>query len=225
LIARFTPAQAGTASPASERYRMAARWVLVAALAAAALGRRRWVGGIVVAVVGGAWMAWPQCQPWAVLGVSGLGLAALAFGQRTAFLWAAYWWVGTLALYLTGGTWGPPLGPTQDLNALGYRLGFQSFFASDILVIGALGCLAQIRFRSTTAATRESWLDRPSPLAARCARITVTIAATALGLVLTVGAGIVGWRLLARSRQAPVAYPALATLQSDGLTRGDEKFR
>jgi len=50
-------------------------------------------------------------------------------------------------------------------------------------------------------------------------------AAAALSLVLTFGGGIVGWRLLARSRQAPVAYPDLATLQSDARIRGAQPMR
>ena len=56
-----------------------------------------------------------------------------------AFLLASYWLIGSLALFLVGGTWGDPFGPASvSLNALGYRLGMQFFFVGDLLILFCL---------------------------------------------------------------------------------------
>jgi hypothetical protein len=129
-----------------------------------------------------------------------------------------------LALYVTGGTCGPPIWPVQFQNALGYRLGFQSFLAADLLVICALGCLAQWPYRPL-AAGNPGRLTRPSPLAARVVRIGLAVTLALLGLLLCAGAGIVTWRLRARSHQTPVAYPDLNALSPLDVLRGAQPMR
>ena len=196
-----------------------AKWALVLVLFAVALWRRRWAAAVVVGGLGWVWAAHPELQPWAVIGASAVGFLALFFNRRAGFLWAAFWWVGVAALYLIGGTWGPPLGPVLDLNALGYRLGFQFFFVSDLLVIGVLGAITQGKIRpapASVAGASQTWLTRSSPVALRLVKIFLSGAGLALGLLLATGAVIVGSRMIALSRARPVAYPALTALAGLG---------
>lgn len=215
-LARFTPKRATTATIFTERWRGIFKWSLTLALTALALGRHRWFAAVAVVAVGAAWATWPPSHPWLALGASWLGLTSLLAGHRSLFLWTTYWWVGVMALYLTGGTWGPPVGPVQDLNALGYRLGFQFFFAGDLLVIGLLGCLALGAGRAALAHR----LLRPSPTAGRIIRLGLRGPLVLLAALLGTGAVIVTWRLVARAWKAPVAYPALNILNSNETIHG-----
>ena len=227
-LAGYTHERSAYATPGTTRTRLWIQWGLVIALLAAALWERRWIAAILVGALGWTWVAHPPFQPWAVLAASTLGLIAFCFRQRPAFLWAAFWWVGVFALYLIGGTWGPPLGPTHDLNALGYRLGFQFFFVSDLLVIGALGLIAQWTFSRSTGpdpADNPPVWARPSPVAARLTGIFLSVAALALLLILGSGAIIVGSRLIARARIRPVAYPEIKTLAGLSAFRDAQPVR
>lgn len=213
-LARFTPKRAATASIFTERWRTIFKWSVTLALTIFALRQRRWLAAIAVFSLGVTWAIWSQSQPWLVLGASWLGLTALLVGRRGLFLWTVYWWVGVMALYLTGGTWGPPVGPVQDLNALGYRLGFQFFFAADLLVIGLLGCLS-----GPPRIAPVHPLLHPSTDAGRIARLGLRGLLVLLAALLGTGAVIVAWRLVERARQAPVAYPALDALNSFDVLR------
>ena len=224
-LARFTPEHATYATPPANQVRAAAKWIVALLLVGTPLWRRQWAGAGAAAIVGGIWAHWPTSHPSLVLGASALGLAALFLGSRPAFLWASYWWVGVLALYLTGGTWGPPLGPTTDLNALGYRLGFQFLFAGDLLVICSLGCLAQLSLRGEKTEDSPGLLARPSLAAARVARTALAGVLISLGLLLVIGAGLVGSRVVARARQPAVAYPRLDGLATLGVAGGAKQIR
>ena len=215
-LARFTPKRSAVSTVASERWRVMLKGSLTLALTVGALRQRRWLAALAVAALGATWAIGPQWHPWLVLGASWLGLTALLMGRRGLFLWTVYWWVGVMALYLTGGTWGPPLGGVQDLNALGYRLGFQYFFAGDLLVIGLLGCLALGADRADPAHR----LLQPSPDAGRIARLGLRGLLVLLAALLGTGAVIVAWRLVARARLVPVAYPALDAIHSLNVIRG-----
>lgn len=209
-LARFTPQRAGPATPESGRWRTILQWSLAALLTGWLLWQERWATALAVAAIGTAWAAWPAAQPWLVLGAGWLGLTSLLGGNRSLFLWAAYWWVGVAALYLTGGTWGPPLGQVWDLNALGYRLGFQFLPLSDLLVACLLGGIAG---QAKPAATWPGWLQ-PSPRATWLARRATQCALGLLGVVLAIGSVIVVGRLYANQRSRPVPYPDLAALKS-----------
>jgi hypothetical protein len=227
-LAGYTHARSAYATPASNRFRTWAQWALVLGLVGAALWRRRWAAAGAVALLGWVWAAHPQLQPWAVIVASAIGLLGFFFNQRAGFLWAAYWWVGVFALYLIGGTWGSPTGAMVDLNALGYRLGFQFFFVADLLVIIVLGGLAQGALRRTSVPSPEvsrSRLTCASPAALRLVRIFLSVAALALAVLLVCGAVIVGSRLIARNRAKPVPYPALGTLAQSGPVQGAQPTR
>ena len=204
-VARFTPARAAAASPEGNWFRTALLLAVTVALARGAYARNNPIGAIATAGLGVLWALYPAFQPWAVLSASLLGLLLLFHGQRPLFLWASYWWAGTLSLYLTGCTWGPPLGPMQDINALGYRLGFQCFFAADIMVLGALAWLARPPLHA----------DATPPVTARWLRYGALTAGAILTLMLMAGAAIVTFRLVARSTRTPVPYPSTAAVAGD----------
>lgn len=214
-LARFTPKRSMASTSTTEHWRIIFKCSLMIALTVLALRHRRWLTAIAVLALGTTWAIGPQWQPWLVLGASWLGLTALLSGQRGLFLWTVYWWVGVMALYLTGGTWGPPLGGVQDLNALGYRLGFQFFFATDLLVIGLLGCIA---FNSIQPESNHRWL-KPSPSAKRFTLLGLRSLLVLLIILLSTGAVIVTWRLVERARKTPTSYPSLKTLHSIDVIR------
>jgi|GEM_PF-2539899 len=219
-LARFTPKRSGVSTAASEHWRSILKWSLTAVLMLHTLWHRRWISAVAIAALGAIWAYWPHSHIWFVLGASVLGLIALFFGRRGIFLWAAYWWVGIMALYLTGGTWGPPIGPVQDLNALGYRLGFQLFFAADLLVIGLLGFLSCLG-RCPTA---EHPLFQPSRWAGRLTNFALGGLLVLLAALLGTGAVLVTSRLVARAQKAPEAYPDLSPLNSLAAIRGATLF-
>ena len=225
-VARFTPLQSARADVVTHSIRLTAKAGLIGALLLGAFWRWRWTGALAVLVLGILWAAWPFFQVFAVLGAGSLGILSLFWRNQTAFLWASYWWVGALALYLTGGTWGPPLGQIQDLNAFGYRLGFQSFLVGDLLVVGLLAYASRWRWsvvprqqEETGLGDRYVWLLQPTPGVSRLVRIvTITLVST-LDLLLLGGGAVVAFRTIERARVMPVAYPDTSSL-SDWWRRG-----
>lgn len=218
-LARFTPARATMNSPEGEQWRLRLKWILAIGLAISAYQRQRQWTAILLVALGALWVFQPASGPWLVLAGGVAGLAALLFRRTGPFVWAGYWWVGIAALYLTGGTWGPPIGATQDLNALGYRLGFQFFFANDLLVAGLLGCIS-LGFSPGRATDEIHPLFCPSPAAARVLRIGTLAFLALLAGLLGSGAAIVGYRLVTRGHTAPVPYPDLAPVQKLAVAKG-----
>jgi hypothetical protein len=218
-LARFTPARATLNSPQGEQWRLRLKWILALGLAVSAFRRQRQWTAILLVALGALWVFQPASGPWLVLAGGVAGLVALLFRRTGPFVWAAYWWVGIAALYLTGGTWGPPIGPTQDLNALGYRLGFQFFFANDLLVAGLLGHIS-LGFAPARTADEIHPLLRPSPAAGRLLRIGTVSFLVLLAGLLGSGGAIVGYRLVTRGHTAPVPYPDLAPVQKLAVAKG-----
>lgn len=220
-LARFTPARSAVKTPGTESGRIVLQWALAIALGAACMIRRQWLAGRVVLSLGILWALWPASQPWLVLTAGLLGLGSLFLGRRDLFVWTAYWWVGVAALYLTGGTWGPPKGPVFDLNALGYRLGFQFLSLGDLLVIGLLGVVAWPRKNASPAFPLE---PQPAPLAGRFFRIGLVGFLGALCAVLGTGAAVVAQRMVTRARLTPVPYPDPAPLAALPATHHLSRF-
>ena len=127
-------------------------------------------------------------------------------------LTALYWWSGVAALFLTGGTWGPPLAPHIDINALGYRLGSQFLFANDWLVLMALTAAAG-RPRVTEAwlarwVDRNAWLTRID--GARVVRLAVGLGLAVLTVLYVAGLSVFGARAWQRSHTIPIHMPPVA---------------
>ncbi|MBE34321.1 MAG: hypothetical protein CMI16_01955 [Opitutaceae bacterium] len=215
-LASFTPKRSAVSSSFTERWRGIFKWSLTLGLTIMMLRQRRFLAAFAVGSIGAIWAIWPQTQPWFVLGASWLGLSALLSGQRGLFLWTVYWWVGVMALYLTGGTWGPPVGAVQDLNALGYRLGFQFFFSADLLIIGLLG---SITLGAVQSESTHRLLGRSSS-ATRLSLLGLRGLLVLLAVLLGTGAVIVTWRLVEQAIKRPTTYPSLDALHSLDVIQG-----
>jgi len=222
-LARFTPAQASYANQETTPMRQLVKAAAVLALLAVSLARGRWGSALLLGGLGGLWVGQSSCLPQLVMAASLVAVLLLARQHRSCFLWGTYWWVGILALFLVGGTWGPPLGATWDLNALGYRLGFQFLFVGDVLILLLLGVLAQGSGAPAFAThTSKYWWLCPSPRARQLSGNLLVL--VALGLILLLGAGgtIVGTRLVKRALANLVPYPELRRTEGSDLVRNAE---
>lgn len=106
--------------------------------------------------------------PLLIMCLTLVGAIIALFKQKEGpgiFLLSMYWLVGIFALYLVGGTFGPPsFSPQFALNALGYRLGSQVFFVGDILAAYCLVCLASKAVSNQTH-TMFKFMTQPRALA------------------------------------------------------------
>jgi 4-amino-4-deoxy-L-arabinose transferase-like glycosyltransferase len=219
-LAKFTPGQSTMHTSQGGQWRQRLKWLLVVALVVASVRQQRQWPAILLVLLGSCWVLQPAATPWMVLAGGTAGLAALLVRRSPAFLWAAYWWVGAIALYLTGGTWEPPAGPVPEVTALGYRLGFQFLFVNDVLVAGLLGGIALGRTAAPPLDDNPHRLICPSPEAGRLLRrCTATFVVLLSGLLLC-GSVIVTWRIVARHRIAAVPYPDPAGLTQTPAARG-----
>lgn len=142
--------------------------------------------------------------------VSALPLALWSKSGMGAAILAGYWFVGMLALYLIGGTSGSPDGSSVALNALGYRLGFQFFFASDLIVLYFIYSIGMLRFpraefRAEPGIPVQSSVARWTSIAgfAICTWLALTSLELAAGSVVVLCRG---WQ---RNTKAPEAFPDL----------------
>jgi len=222
-LARFTPAQASYANQETKPVRQLVKAVTVFALLAVSFARRRWGSALLLGGLGYLWVGQSSLQPHLVVAASLVAVMLLAWRQRSVFLWAAYWWVGVFALFLVGGTWGPPLGAAFDLNALGYRLGFQFLFVEDVLIPLLLGVLA-LGSAAPGFSTHTStyWWLCPAPRARQLSGNLLVLAALGLTLLLGAGSSIVCTRLVKRALAHRVPYPELRTAEGSDLVREAE---
>jgi hypothetical protein len=151
-------------------------------------------------------------------------------------LLAGYWLTGVLALYLTGGTVGPPLAPAVVISPLGYRVGSQVFFAGDLLAGFCLLQLAGLHldagraFQPGTGGVlawcgglgRRFW-EVPDVWAGRVVLGSLGAVAVGTALVLTLGGGMIARRCYVSQMTPPRAYPDLAPV-ADFLTRGQGRW-
>jgi hypothetical protein len=171
---------------------------------------------------------WPVTAGYVVIASAGIALLPLVrLGISPVYrLISLYWWTGVVAFYLVGGTWGPPLGPTQEINALGYRLGTQFLFSNDWLVILAIATvLPSSKLEYTWIGPRLQWWlgshwNASRTLSAAASSSVVVLAA----LLVTgmIGIGLHQWQF-ARAERKPMPSPApvLAKLcAGDGSSTG-----
>jgi 4-amino-4-deoxy-L-arabinose transferase-like glycosyltransferase len=186
------------------------------------LARRCWRRA--AALFGAACCVWLFQQTAGVLTIAGVALALFVspggWQRPGAFLLALYWLFGTAALYLTGGTWGPPAfaGP-PSLNALGYRLGAQVFFSG-----GLLACYCLIRLASPSqppvsglnvlspeaglpARVADWFLRARNPIAGRLVQAAYAATAAAVVVVYTAGAALIVRHVCVRHATPRAAYP------------------
>jgi hypothetical protein len=168
--------------------------------------------GIVIA-----WM-YPPLASWIVLLalVSGIPLALWNKSDWGGAVLIMYWCAGAGALYLVGGTWGPPLSPVKALNSLGYRLGAQFFFVADLIVLHLIHNICIFR-TSGIAASKEFSLSITGKLWSTPRRWASTTVSAALliwfGLIcseVTAGAAVVTYRWISRSTREAEPFPDLS---------------
>src|SRR5262249_15451597 len=112
---------------------------------------------------------WPVTAGYVVIASAGLALLPWArVGISPVYrLIALDWWTGVAALYLVGGTWGPPLAATQEMNALGYRLGTQFLFSNDWLIILAIATFTSLKGEYARTGPGLQWWFVPDRNASR----------------------------------------------------------
>ena len=191
--------------------------LLMLGLLVSCWAERRWFGAAAALAIFGL-AFWPTGAALIVIAtallfalpVSWRGIGPLE--RLTAF----YWWSGVVALFLTGGTWGPPLAPHIDINALGYRLGGQFLFANDWLILMAMAAAAGRPW--VPDAWLACWVDRNRWLAridgARAFRLAVSVGLAGLALLYVSGLSVFGARAWQRSHTVPVHMPPVAPLVS-----------
>jgi hypothetical protein len=214
VLSQTTPDQATMASPAWRWERQGLKVLLAAILCVVGWRQGRHVRAALAAGLALTWAGWSGSQPWLLLVAGLLGCIHLFRAQRALFIWSSYWLVGAFALYLTGGTWGPPLSPTHEINALGYRLGFQFFFANDLIIILSLAWLAGGPLVPSSARVWRG-LTGPAEGAQHALHLARLLAGAVLVGLLLWGGVLVAARLHARAQTQPVPYPALSLLQTE----------
>ena len=197
--------------------RLLIRGLLMLGLLVSCWVERRWFGAAAALAIFGL-AFWPTAATLIVIATA--LLFVLPFRWRGTGpierLTALYWWSGVAALFLTGGTWGPPLAPHIDINALGYRLGSQFLFANDWLILMALTAAAG-RPRVTEAwlarwVDRNAWLTRID--GARVVRLAVGLGLAVLTVLYVAGLSVFGARAWQRSHTIPIHMPPVAPLVS-----------
>jgi hypothetical protein len=208
------------ASHVSESAKLA-RLLIIAVLAimlARNLFRRRAVVRVSLALgIVVAWM-YPPLTLWVVLLalVSGIPLSMWNKSGWGGAVLIMYWCAGAGALYLVGGTWGPPLSPVTALNSLGYRLGAQFFFVADLIVLHLIHNICIFR-TSGIAASKEFSLSITGKLWGTPRRWAATTVSAALliwfGLIfseVTAGAAVVTYRWISRYTREAEPFPDLS---------------
>lgn len=197
-------------------------WLRRALIAVFALGwiallltRRALLASAAVALVVAAWI--PAQTSWVIVLAACLGaIPAVLWGRSRwgALVFTIYWLTGVGALFLVGGT----SGPGSSVNALGYRLGMQFFFASDFIVLFLIRNLSLLD-GAPAAATRPL---RKWP--ATAISVPIALCGIATSCLAAAGGGVVAFRAMERSSRAPQPYPDLTPVVSScekQLSSGD----
>jgi Dolichyl-phosphate-mannose-protein mannosyltransferase len=209
-IAGFSIEDAGHVNSLSRRLRYLILVVVGIGLIVPLLREKQVVLAAVTALVFAAWLYHPLYS--AVVLIALFSVLPLTLWNKSGFggaVFFGYWLVGMLALYLVGGTWGAPDGSSVAWNALGYRLGSQFFFASDLIVLYFVHNI--VRFQRAGVSDKA-----PVSLPHSFSKWrSVTVAAIGIWLALTTlelsgGTLVVLYRGLQRNLRTPQAFPELA---------------
>jgi hypothetical protein len=156
---------------------------------------------------------WPVTAGYVVIVSAGIALLPLArLGISPVYrLISLYWWTGVVALYLVGGTWGLPLAATQDINALGYRLGTQFLFSNDWLVILAIAtALPSSKLEYVPIGPRLQWWLESNRNASRTFLAALSSGVVVLAALLITGMIVIGLRQWQFARAERKPMPSLA---------------
>ena len=204
-IASFTPEHSDYSTARIAQVRHGAQIILILCLSFLAF-RRNFIRGLALLGLGAAWCFIPSLQPYFVVLASLVGLCAFFTGNMPAFVFASYWWVGVLALYITGGTSFDLLGNNPYINALGYRLGTQFFYINDLLIIGLFAHTARSSIsESHNLITPSS--NNQSPLVKKL----ILFYLSSITLIFVLGFFIIAEHIIERARSVHVSYPDLAS--------------
>lgn len=218
-VATFSPSLAthGSARPQTKILAL-----LAGLLALQLMARRQWSRSLVLLAAGV--LFW--LTPWAVglMTVCGCALSLLVrpgrSGDLVGLLLAWYWLIGVLGLFLTGGTWQPVFSGPVEINALGYRIGSQFFFAGDLLACALLVRLATLNLPPVPfAATANARLSRlwnrlaaigagPQGRAAAVLGVFLLVVALADTATLVLGTVHVAHRAYVNAHSPQVPYPS-----------------
>lgn len=209
-IASFTPKMA---THGTDLLRILFLDLIAAGLSLWLLIRKRWARAVVIASLGVMICFIPSVSM--MITIAGAIVALLPKRnpnqQLGIFLLSLFWLTGIAALYLVGATWGPPsFTPYFTLNALGYRLGSQIFFAGDLLAgyFFVWATLVNLHEQKILSAW-EQQMYRPASFAGGIVLGVIGVFCTLAVVVYTIGTGIVIHRTFARSHLNEESYPAL----------------
>jgi len=220
-------------NPGSHVYTVLKRALLAALalfLAWEGLSRNRLGNVAALAALAALWFGVPAADKYIVVATAALLLLPLSPLDRTLGFVpraiAAYWWTGVAALYLTGCVFGPPVMDAFAINALGYRLGSQFFFANDWLAVFGFWLAARLplpghvrspsphRLDRRLVAVWQRWALPPRRLAGLAfgaARLALLLGLAGVLAAGAVRVGVRGWRLVHEAPlPMPSATPALA---------------
>lgn len=182
--------------------------------------------GLSVLAIVTAWMYLPLTS-WVVLLALLCGIPFALWNRSGwgAAVFTAYWLTGVGALYLVGGTVGPPLSGVTFVNALGYRLGLQFFFAADFMVLYLIQNICIFRTSQVTALkepplsfTGNFW-NTPRRWASATVSAVFLIWLGAICSEVTAGAAVVTYKWVRRSTAEAQPFPDLTPVLKMCLQR------
>lgn len=192
--------------------------ILAVALHLRLLRKGEGLRSILVIILSVAWIL-SYSTEWVVMLAAG---ASFLYWRRrldwAPVVLAVYWITGAGALYLIGGTYGPPLGPSTAINALGYRLGAQFFFVSDLMVLFLVAAICAFHEKPAGQEVQLQAFLLPKNWAMPRARLSGAISvlslvvAGAVAAELAAGASLVTYRAVHRSG-ATQRYPELMPVE------------
>lgn len=215
-IARFSPAQA---TRGNNLWQIVLFEAIIASLLLWLFIQKRYFYGLLFFTMGLLIFLLPKLIFCMVLMGTFLGLMQKDKINRPAMpILSAYWLTGVMALYLVGGTWGElSFSNRFALNALGYRLGSQFFFVSDILAAYFLMRLAQFKFDFSESSVLNRWptfISRPAPLASGIVMTGYAAFFFAVMMIYLIGGTMVVYRSYALHHPDHIKpYPSLSPIK------------
>lgn len=220
-LAKFSPKRA---THGSDYWRLVILISLAGGLALWFLSQRRWYRSLFMGIS----ILFVYYYPILISVLTLLGVISALFIQRgderklIFFILATYWVTGIFSLYLVGGTWGPPIGSAFDLNALGYRLGSQFFFAGDLLAVYFLIWVAYTRLDLPSLKFPKfmEMFNRPSYASSVIVYGFISFFIISLSLTYLLGTIVIFKRVYAQSHFTHQSFPSIEPI----LRESEKKY-